>query len=145
MEDAAEAIVLAAERYDRAEPVNLGAGQEISIRELVQLIVKLTNFEGRIVWDASKPDGQPRRMLDISRAASSFGFVARRPSRRAAPDGRPSAGETIDFIDRYSTSRVAAGVTPGARGCHVPKGHPLPRRHMRFPMTMGLPRRSFCR
>jgi GDP-L-fucose synthase len=77
--DAAEAIVLAAERYDGAEPVNLGAGQEISIRELVQLITKLTNFEGRIVWDASKPDGQPRRMLDTSRAATSFGFVASTP------------------------------------------------------------------
>jgi GDP-L-fucose synthase len=77
VEDAAEAIVLAAERYDGAEPVNLGAGREISIRELVQLIAKLTSFEGRIVWDASKPDGQPRRMLDTSRAATGFGFVAK--------------------------------------------------------------------
>jgi len=77
VEDAAEAIVLAAERYDGAEPVNLGAGLEISIRDLVQLIAKLTGFKGRIVWDASKPDGQPRRMLDTSRAATSFGFVAK--------------------------------------------------------------------
>src|SRR5580765_1861901 len=70
VEDAAEAIALAAERYDGAEPVNLGAGLEISIRDLVGLIAKLTSFEGRIVWDASKPDGQPRRMLDTSRAAT---------------------------------------------------------------------------
>jgi len=79
VEDAAEAIVLAAERYDDSEPVNLGAGHEISIRDLVGIIAKLTGFEGRIAWDASKPDGQPRRMLDTSRAARSFGFVARTP------------------------------------------------------------------
>ena len=79
VEDAAEGIVLAAERYDGAEPVNLGAGQEISIRDLVGLIAKLTGFEGEIVWDASKPDGQPRRMLDTSRAATAFGFVAKTP------------------------------------------------------------------
>ena len=77
VEDAAEAIVRAAERYNGAEPVNLGAGLEISIRDLVELIAKLTRFEGRIVWDTSKPDGQPRRMLDTSRAATSFGFVAK--------------------------------------------------------------------
>jgi GDP-L-fucose synthase len=79
VEDAAEAIVLAAERYDGAEPVNLGAGQEISIQELVELIARLTGFGGRVVWDTSKPDGQPRRMLDTSRAATSFGFVAKTP------------------------------------------------------------------
>src|SRR2546426_6561066 len=79
VEDAAEAIVLAAERYDGAEPVNVGAGHEISIKDLVGLIVKGTGFSGRIVWDASKPDGQPRRMLDTSRAATGFGFVAKTP------------------------------------------------------------------
>jgi GDP-L-fucose synthase len=79
VEDAAEAIVLAAERYDGAEPVNVGAGQEISIRDLVGLIAKLTGFGGKIVWDASKPDGQPRRMLDTSRATTAFGFVAKTP------------------------------------------------------------------
>jgi GDP-L-fucose synthase len=78
-EDAAEAIVLAAERYDGAEPVNVGAGYEISIKDLVGLIATLTGFSGRIVWDASKPDGQPRRMLDTSRAATAFGFVAKTP------------------------------------------------------------------
>jgi len=79
VEDAAEAIVLAAERYDGAEPVNVGAGHEISIRDLVALIARLTGFTGRIVWDTSKPDGQPRRMLDTSRAATTFGFVAKTP------------------------------------------------------------------
>ncbi len=76
VEDAAEAIALAAERYDGTEPVNLGAGFEISIKDLVELIAKLTGFEGKIVWDSSKPDGQPRRCLDISRAKEYFGFQA---------------------------------------------------------------------
>jgi GDP-L-fucose synthase len=75
--DAAEAIVLAAERYDEGEPVNLGTGSEISIKDLVLLIAGQTGFTGRIAWDASKPDGQPRRMLDTDRAAKYFGFVAK--------------------------------------------------------------------
>jgi GDP-L-fucose synthase len=75
--DAAEAIVLAAERYDESEPVNLGTGTEIAIRDLVTLIADLAGFTGRIVWDASKPDGQPRRMLATDRAAKYFGFVAK--------------------------------------------------------------------
>ncbi|HYB42399.1 MAG TPA: GDP-L-fucose synthase [Candidatus Methylomirabilis sp.] len=79
VDDAALAIVLAAERYDGAEPVNVGAGHEISIRDLVGLIAGITGFMGRIAWDTSKPDGQPRRMLDTSRAATSFGFVAKTP------------------------------------------------------------------
>ena len=77
VEDAAEGIALAAEQYDGAEPVNLGAGHEIAIRDLVGLIARLTGFTCRIVWDASKPDGQPRRMLDTSRARTAFGFVAK--------------------------------------------------------------------
>ncbi|MHB8910403.1 MAG: GDP-L-fucose synthase family protein [Syntrophales bacterium] len=77
VEDAAEAIALAAEKYDKPEPVNIGAGFEISIRELVGLIVELTGFQGRVVWDATKPDGQPRRMLDTTRALKEFGFRAR--------------------------------------------------------------------
>ena len=77
--DCAEAIVLAAERYDGADPVNLGAGFEISISELVTLIVKHTGFTGDVIWDTSQPDGQPRRMLDTSRAARYFGFVAKTP------------------------------------------------------------------
>ena len=76
VEDAAEVIALAAERYDGTEPVNLGAGFEISIKDLVELIAKLTGFTGKIVWDSSKPDGQPRRCLDTSRAKEYFGFQA---------------------------------------------------------------------
>ncbi|MDP2167669.1 MAG: GDP-L-fucose synthase [Thermodesulfovibrionales bacterium] len=77
VEDAAEGIVLAAERYDKPDPVNLGAGFEISIKDLAALIARLTGFEGNIVWDASKPDGQPRRMLDTERAEKEFGFKAK--------------------------------------------------------------------
>jgi GDP-L-fucose synthase len=76
VDDAAEGIVRAAELYDGAEPINLGAGLEISIRELVSLIADLTGFTGSIRWDASKPDGQPKRLLDTSRARDKFGFVA---------------------------------------------------------------------
>ena len=77
VDDAAEGIVLGAERYDGAEPVNLGVGREITIRELVELIARLTRFDGEIRWDPSKPDGQPRRALDTSRAREQFGFVAK--------------------------------------------------------------------
>ena len=90
VEDAAKAICLATEHYDKPEPVNIGAGFEISIRELVGLIVELTGFQGRIVWDASKPDGQPRRMLDTSRAFREFGF-------RAATDFREGLKKTIEW------------------------------------------------
>jgi GDP-L-fucose synthase len=77
VEDAAEAIILATERYDKSDPINIGAGFEITIKDLVELIVKLTGFKGKIVWDASKPDGQPRRMLDTSKAEREFGFKAK--------------------------------------------------------------------
>jgi GDP-L-fucose synthase len=77
VEDAAEGIVLAAERYNDSEPVNLGSSYEISIKDLVMLIAKLTKFDGRIVWDVTKPNGQPRRRLDTSRAEKEFGFRAR--------------------------------------------------------------------
>ncbi|GAI81064.1 unnamed protein product, partial [marine sediment metagenome] len=77
VEDAAEGIVAAAEKYDKSDPVNLGSGVEISIKDLVELIAKLTGFKGKIVWDSDKPDGQPRRMLDTSKAAREFGFRAR--------------------------------------------------------------------
>ncbi|MDD5174393.1 MAG: GDP-L-fucose synthase [Candidatus Omnitrophica bacterium] len=77
VEDAAEAIILAAEKYDKPDPVNIGSGFEISIKDLTDLIVKLTGFKGKIVWDRSKPDGQPRRCLDTSKAAKEFGFKAK--------------------------------------------------------------------
>jgi len=76
VEDCAEAIVKAAERYDGAEPVNIGAGFEITIRDLVEKIRRLVGFEGRVLWDTTKPDGQPRRCLDTSRAEKLFGFKA---------------------------------------------------------------------
>jgi GDP-L-fucose synthase len=81
VEDAAEGIVLAGEHYDAAEPVNLGSGQEISIRALAELVAELTGFEGETVWDDSKPNGQPRRKLDVSKAEERFGFRARTPLR----------------------------------------------------------------
>lgn len=77
VEDAAEGIVLATERYNDSEPVNLGSSCEISIRDLAALIARLTGFEGRITWDVTKPNGQPRRRLDTSRAEKAFGFRAR--------------------------------------------------------------------
>ena len=76
VEDAADGIVLAAERYENEEPVNLGRGEEISIRDLANLIREKSGFEGEIVWDPEKPNGQPRRMLDVSRAEREFGFRA---------------------------------------------------------------------
>jgi len=90
VEDAAQAILLATEKYDKADPVNLGAGFEISIKELAGLVAELSGFKGKIVWDATKPDGQPRRMLDTSRAFEEFGF-------RAKTDFREGIKKTIDW------------------------------------------------
>jgi len=77
--DAAEGILLATEKYNSAEPVNIGSGFEIRIRELAEKMAKLTGFDGEIWWDSSKPDGQPRRRLDVSRAREYFGFEAKMP------------------------------------------------------------------
>ena len=90
VDDAANGIVRAAEFYDGDEPVNLGADRELLIKELVEIITELTGFEGRVVWDSSKPDGQPRRSVDASRARELFGFEARTAFR----DG---LRETIDW------------------------------------------------
>ena len=76
VEDAAEAIVLAAKSYDKSDPVNIGTGHEIKICELVRMIAGLAGFKGKILWDRTRPDGQPRRMLDIKKAKREFGFVA---------------------------------------------------------------------
>jgi len=77
VEDAADGIILATEKYDKPEPINLGSGIEISIKDLVELICRLMDFKGEIHWDISKPDGQPRRMLDVSHAEKEFGFRAK--------------------------------------------------------------------
>ena len=77
VEDAARAICMAADTYNKSEPVNIGASFEISIKELTELIAKLTGFQGKINWDKSKPDGQPRRMLDTAKALKEFGFTAK--------------------------------------------------------------------
>jgi GDP-L-fucose synthase len=74
VDDAAHAIALATERYDKPDPVNIGSSQEISIKDLVELVVDLTGFEGQVVWDSTKPDGQPRRKLNVERAWKEFGF-----------------------------------------------------------------------
>ena len=76
VDDAARGILLAAEKYDSSEPVNLGAGFEITIKDLIELIARLTKFKCEIIWDTTKPDGQPRRCLDVTRARKSFGFKA---------------------------------------------------------------------
>jgi GDP-L-fucose synthase len=76
VEDAADGILLAAEKYDKSEPVNLGSGHEIGIRPLAELIARLTGFEGTIIWETDKPNGQPRRGLDVNRAEREFGFKA---------------------------------------------------------------------
>ena len=81
VDDCVEGLVLAAERYDGSEPVNLGAAREISIRDLAQLIAEVTGYEGRITWDTEKPNGQPRRSIDATRAREVFGFEARTPLR----------------------------------------------------------------
>ena len=101
VEDCAEAIVVATERYDGAEPVNIGAGFEISIKELVELIAELTGFEGQIVWDTTKPNGQPRRCLDTSRALKHFGF-------RAKTDFREGLRRTIDWYQHGRRQIVSA-------------------------------------
>jgi GDP-L-fucose synthase len=100
VKDAARAVLLAAERYNGADPVNIGAGFEISIRNLVELIVELTGYEGEVRWNASYPDGQPRRMLDCSRAKAEFGFEAETAFREGL-------AETIKWYERqHVSSRV---------------------------------------
>lgn len=98
VKDAAEAIALAAERYTGAEPLNIGSGSEISIHDLAALIARLTGFTGRFVWNTSKPDGQPRRRLDVEAAYRAFGF-------RARTDLETGLQETIDWFtanNRYA-------------------------------------------
>ena len=102
VEDAAEGIALAAERYNGPDPVNLGSGNEISIRDLVALIARLTGFSGRLVWDTSKPNGQPRRGLDVSRAEKLFGF-------RARTHFEEGLKRTIDWYRAERARRTSSG------------------------------------
>jgi GDP-L-fucose synthase len=106
VEDAAEGILLAAKRYDRADPVNLGTGEEISIRALAQMIQEMSGFEGEIDWDATQPDGQPRRCVDTSRAAEEFGFEPRVTLR----DG---LAQTIRWFENHHASRPEPAVARG--------------------------------
>ena len=102
VEDAAEGILLAAEKFNRADPVNLGTGREIMIQELVSLISELIEYEGEIVWDALKPDGQPRRCLDVSKAKEEFGFEAK-------TDLKEGLKRTVDWYKNtrsHSTSTI---------------------------------------
>lgn len=99
-EDAARGILLAAERYDKPEPVNLGAGFEISIRDLVHLIAELTDFRGEIIFDPSRPGGQPRRCLDVARAEREFGF-------RARINFREGLAKTIQWYEQAIRSDAA--------------------------------------
>jgi GDP-L-fucose synthase len=102
VDDAAEGIVLMTERYNQSDPVNLGSGQEMMIRDLVHLIAELTGFTGRIEFDASKPNGQPRRCLDVSRAEREFGF-------RAKTDFRTGLRETITWYEQARLGGLVAG------------------------------------
>lgn len=97
--DAAEALLLAAEHYDEGEPVNIGSGQEISMYDLAQLVATQVGYQGRIEWDVSKPNGQPRRCLDVSRAERCFGF-------RASTPFAVGLRETIDWYEREYASSV---------------------------------------
>ncbi len=107
VDDCAEGIVLAAERYEKPEPVNLGTGEEISIRDLAELIGSLVGYEGDLRFDPSKPDGQPRRKLDTSRAEAEFGFLARTTFAEGL-------GRTIDWYESElaGTARPTAAARP---------------------------------
>ncbi|MGB4253644.1 MAG: GDP-L-fucose synthase [Minisyncoccales bacterium] len=99
VEDGAEGIILATEKYDKSDPVNLGSGMEISIKDLVELICKLMNFDGEIRWNTSKPDGQPRRRLDTSRAEKEFGF-------RAKTDFEEGLKNTINWYIKSQENKI---------------------------------------
>ncbi|HQD89077.1 MAG TPA: GDP-L-fucose synthase [Candidatus Pacearchaeota archaeon] len=99
VEDGAEGIILATEKYDKSEPVNLGSGMEISIKDLIEMICRLMDFDGEIRWDTSKPDGQPRRRLDTSRAEKEFGF-------RAKTDFEEGLKNTINWYIKSQENKI---------------------------------------
>ena len=124
VEDCAEAIILATEKYNQSEPVNIGTGQEISIKNLIQLIAELTDYQGRIVWDTSKPNGQPRRCLATERAKDLFGFSAKTSFRNGLK-------QTISLVPvgagfAISSSDKVAEETTKIRSHH--EAHERPRR-----------------
>jgi len=98
VQDAATGIVLAAEHYNKADPVNLGSAEEISIRDLAELIAELTGFKGKITWDETKPDGQPRRKLNVERAEAEFGFCSTTPFRQGLR-------RTIDWYEEATATK----------------------------------------
>lgn len=98
VKDAARAIVLALDQYDKPEPVNIGSGNEISIKNLAHLIADLMRYQGNIVWDGTKPDGQPRRMLDVSRAKQEFGF-------QAEIDFKKGLQETVEWYKKHKPEK----------------------------------------
>lgn len=106
VDDAAEGIIVAAERYDKAAPVNLGSGEEMPIRDLVTLIAELVGFHGRIVWDTTKPNGQPRRKLDTRRAEREFGW-------RSGTMLREGLRRTIDWYEASIARAAAAAAVAG--------------------------------
>lgn len=102
VEDCAEGLIAAMERYDSPDPINLGSGREITIKELTELVAKLSGFGGRVAWDASKPDGQPRRCLDVTRARRELGFTA----RTTLEDG---LRKTIEWYEGHQTTKLGSG------------------------------------
>jgi GDP-L-fucose synthase len=104
VDDAARGIILATEHYNKPDPVNLGSGTEITIRDLVNLIQELTGFSGKVHWDTAKPDGQPKRRLDVSRAKKEFGFEAQMPFRQGLK-------RTIEWYEKHISD---AGSSPGS-------------------------------
>jgi GDP-L-fucose synthase len=118
--DAAEALVLAAELYDGAEPVNVGSGAEISIRELVTRIARLCGYDGAIVWDESKPNGQPRRRLDTTRAERFFGFRARTPLEDGLREAIECYETNASACFQSGKKSVSDGTAPTCAG--IPAG-----------------------
>jgi GDP-L-fucose synthase len=126
VDDAAEGIMLATERLNKTDPMNLGSGQEITIRELVDLVRELSGYDGEIVWDSSQPDGQPRRCLDTSRARTEFGFVASTGLREGLQKTirwyESQIGKSAPRLgNRISTVRSTTDVLPVSLGRQVSK------------------------
>ena len=100
VEDCAEGLILALEKYDSPEPMNLGNGREVTIKALMEMVAKVTGFEGKIIWDATKPDGQPRRCLDVTRAAKAIGF-------RASTTLEDGLRKTVEWFEQHqATARL---------------------------------------